>query len=132
MRKGMVWMVEKKIVHHVLDMGFERVEIPVRVKKETLYNHKAIEKRFPMVKLPLLDREIEKTVEDKIMRYLGQCGLLRDTLQDTTGSFTESFLTLAHFFTCPAVSCFLLHYSHISGLGVAVILSGYSIVRRQA
>ena len=58
MRKGMVWMVEKKIVQHVLDMGFERVEIPVRVKfefevkegvfvpdtisKETLYNHKAM------------------------------------------------------------------------------------------
>ena len=93
-------MVEKKIVHHVLDMGFERVEIPVRVKfefevkegvfvpdtisKETLYNHKAIEKRFPMVKLPLLDREIEKTVEDEIMRYLGQCGLLRDKSHGAT------------------------------------------------
>ena len=34
MRRGMVWMVEKKIVHHVLDMGFEQVEIPVRVNFE--------------------------------------------------------------------------------------------------
>jgi hypothetical protein len=28
----MVRMVEKKIARHVLDMRFERVEIPVRVK----------------------------------------------------------------------------------------------------
>jgi hypothetical protein len=34
MRRGTVWLVEKKIVRHVLDMGFEHVEIPVRVKFE--------------------------------------------------------------------------------------------------
>ncbi len=28
----MVWMVEKKIVHHVLDMGFEQVEIVEKAK----------------------------------------------------------------------------------------------------
>jgi hypothetical protein len=93
-------MVEKKIVHHVLDMGFERVEIPVRVKfefevkegifvpdtlsKETLYNQKAVLKRFPMVKLSLLDSEIEKTVENEIMEYLSQCALLRDKQHYTT------------------------------------------------
>ena len=96
----MVWVVEKKIVRHVLDMGFERVEIPVRVKfefevkegvfiadtlsKETLYNQNAVAKYFPMVRLPLLDREIEKTVENEIMEYLRQCGLLPDKSQDTT------------------------------------------------
>ena len=100
MRRGMVWVVEKKIVHHILDMGFERVEIPVRVKfefevmegvlvsntlsKETLYNQNAVAKRFPKVRLPLLDREIEKTVEDEIMEYLRQCGFLRDKSHDTT------------------------------------------------
>ena len=30
----MVWLAEKKIFHYILDMGFERVEIPVRVKYE--------------------------------------------------------------------------------------------------
>jgi hypothetical protein len=100
MRSRMVWMVEKKIVHHVLDMGFERLEIPVRVKfefelkegifvtdslsKETLYNQKAVQKRFPTVKLPLLDREIEKTVENEIMDYLRQCELLGDKSHETT------------------------------------------------
>ena len=100
LRRGMVWVIEKKIVHHVLDMGFERVEIPVRVKfefevmegvlvpdtlsKETLYNQNAIAKRFPMVRLPLLDREIEKTVENEIMEYLKQCGFLRDKSNGAT------------------------------------------------
>ena len=94
MRRGMVWMVEKKIVHHVLDMGFEQVEIPVRVKfefevkegvlipdtvsKETLYNQNAIEKRYPKLRLNSLDRAIEKTVENEIMEYLKQCGFLLD------------------------------------------------------
>ena len=93
-------MVEKKIVHHVLDMGFERVGIPVRVKfefevkegffvpdtlsKETLYNQKAVLKRFPMVKLPLLDREIEKKVQEEIIDYLRRCGLLQEKSHDTT------------------------------------------------
>jgi len=44
MRRGMVWMVEKKIVHHILDMGFELVEIPVRVKStpgsRQIFSHK--------------------------------------------------------------------------------------------
>ena len=30
----MVWLTEKKILHHVLDLGYERVKIPVRVKFE--------------------------------------------------------------------------------------------------
>ena len=62
LRSGMVWVVEKKIVHHILDMDYEQVEIPVRIKfefevmegilvpnilsKETLYNRTAIEHRL--------------------------------------------------------------------------------------
>lgn len=30
----MVWLAEKKVFHYILDMGFERLEIPVRVKFE--------------------------------------------------------------------------------------------------
>jgi len=94
----MVWVLEKKIVHYVLDMGFERVEIPIRVKfqfevkegvfvsdslsKETLYNQHAVQRHFPTVKLPLLDWEIEKKVEKEIMDYLGQCGFIREKSND--------------------------------------------------
>jgi hypothetical protein len=30
----MVWVVEKKVFYHILDMGFESVGIPIRVKFE--------------------------------------------------------------------------------------------------
>lgn len=90
----MVWLLEKKIFNHILDMGFERVEIPVRVKfefeviegsfvpdsltKEILYNYYAIKKRYPKIKRSSLDRAIEELVEDKIMEYLRQCEFLPD------------------------------------------------------
>jgi hypothetical protein len=94
----MVWLVEKKIFRHILDMGFERVEIPVRVKfefevkegvfvpdtltKEILYNQGTIERRYPKLNRASLDRAIEETVEDGIREYIRQYGLLPD-LQGT-------------------------------------------------
>jgi hypothetical protein len=94
----MVWLVEKKIFHHILDMGFERVEIPVRVKfefevkegsyvpdtltKKILYHQCAIERRYPKLNRASLDRAIEEMVEDRIMEYIRQCRLLPD-LQNT-------------------------------------------------
>ena len=90
----MVWLTEKKIFSYILDMGFDRVEIPVRVKfefevregsfvpaslsKKILYNQKAIEKRYPKLRLSSLDSAIENTLDDEIMEYLRQCGLIRD------------------------------------------------------
>ena len=88
----MVWVVEKKVVRHVLDAGFERVDIPVRVKfefevvegllvpdslsREILYNQKAIEKHYPEVRLDLVDKAIEETVENEITEYFKQCGFI--------------------------------------------------------
>jgi hypothetical protein len=59
----MVWVVEKKVFYHILDMGFESVGIPVRVKFEfdvqdgnfvpdslsikSLYNQQAVVNRYP-------------------------------------------------------------------------------------
>jgi hypothetical protein len=60
----MVWLVEKKIFYHLFDLGFEGVEIPIRVKFEFevregalvpdslsknvhLYNRSALEKHYP-------------------------------------------------------------------------------------
>ena len=90
----MVWVVEKKIFHHILDVGFERIEIPVRVKfhfevkegtyvpdslsKEILYNHAAIEKRYPKLRLSSLESAIEDMVEDQIMKYFRENGLLEN------------------------------------------------------
>lgn len=94
----MIWLVEKKIFRHILDMGFERVQIPVRVKfefevvegsfvpdtltKEILYNQGTILKHYPKTKLSSLDSAIQEMVEDKIMEYIRQCGLLPDESHD--------------------------------------------------
>ena len=88
----MVWVLEKKIFYHILDMGFESVGIPVRVKFEfdvkegayvpdslsfeSLYNQKAVIKRFPSVNLASLDKEIKKTVRREIQNYLQNCGYI--------------------------------------------------------
>jgi hypothetical protein len=88
-----MWLVEKKIFYHLLDMGFERVKIPVRVKFEfevkegslvsdslsfeTLFNRQALEKRYPRARLELLASEVERTVRRNIFGYLNDCGYLR-------------------------------------------------------
>lgn len=90
----MVWLVEKKVVYHILDVGLETVEIPIRVKFEfevkegalvpdtlsfqKLYNRKLLEKRYPKLNAGALERAVNKTVDTEISRYLKRCGFLRD------------------------------------------------------
>ena len=86
----MVWVVEKKIFYHNLDMAFESVRIPVRVKFEfdvqngkfvpdslsfdSLYNQQAVVKRYPGVRLALLEKEIQRTIRREIRNYLQNLG----------------------------------------------------------
>ena len=88
----MVWLAEKKVVHHILGLGFERVDIPVRVKFEfevengsfvpnslsthTVYNRKALETRYPGLDVASLENSIEKTVKKEILEHLKQSRLL--------------------------------------------------------
>jgi hypothetical protein len=93
----MIWMVEKKIFHHVLDLGFESVRIPVRTRFEfnlqnrtliadslsyqLLYNRQVLEKRYPQLIADEMDRQIQKTVKRKVFMYLKDCGYIdRDQL----------------------------------------------------
>ena len=89
----MVWLLEKMIVRHHLDLGFERVEIPIRVKFEievkegvlvpdtlsfqTLYNKKALQNRYPQLNLASVETAIEATVNNHIMEYIKACGFLK-------------------------------------------------------
>ena len=89
----MVWLVQKKVFHHFFDLGFEEVEIPIRVKfefevkegalvpdslsKNILYNRSALEKRYPNLDRARLQRSVEKKVETEIDRYLRTCGYMR-------------------------------------------------------
>jgi hypothetical protein len=92
----MVWVVEKKVFYHILDMGFESVGIPVRVKfefdvkdgnfvpdslaVESLYNQQAVVKRYPGVNLESLEKEIQKTIQRKIRNYLQSCGYISENM----------------------------------------------------
>ena len=89
----MVWLLEKKIVRHRVDLGFERVEIPIRVKFEfevkkgvlipdtlsfqTLYNKKALQNRYPQLNLASLENAINTTVNNDILEYIKECGFLK-------------------------------------------------------
>jgi hypothetical protein len=94
----MVWVVEKRVFYHILDMGFESVGIPVRVKfefdvkdgnfvsdslaVEFLYNRQAVVNRFPGVKKDLLEKEVQKTVRSEIHKYLQTCGYIPENTEE--------------------------------------------------
>lgn len=85
-----MWLVEKKVVHHLLDLGFERVDIPILVKFEfevregcfvrdslstqTLYNRQLLEKRYPQLNMGSLEACISHTANQEIVKYLRGCG----------------------------------------------------------
>ena len=82
----MVWVVDKRIVRHVLERDGQFVEIPVRVKfeyeqvdgrmidgtleTEKLYNEPSVLKIFPGLDAHELEREIEATVQRDIREYI--------------------------------------------------------------
>ena len=90
----MVWIVEKKVVYHLLSLAFERVNIPIRttfefeIKEGTLvpdslsasiiYNRKAIERRYSGVNVTELEGSINKTVKKAIHEHLHECGYLKE------------------------------------------------------
>jgi hypothetical protein len=97
----MVWVVEKKVFYHILDLGFESVGIPIRVKfefevkdgsfvpdsltSESLFNQPAIAHRYPSVRRDTLNHEIQKTVQREIQKYLKFCGYVKENKNlDTT------------------------------------------------
>jgi hypothetical protein len=90
----MVWVLERRVFYHSLDWGFEQLEIPVRVKFEfevregtlvrdslsinRLYNRQILEKRYPGLDIARLENSIERTVNEKVMGYMRNCGFLKE------------------------------------------------------
>ena len=90
----MVWVVEKTVFYHILDMGFESVGIPVRVKfefdvqegrflpdslsVELLYNQQAVVRRYPGVKMDVLEKEVHTTIQREIRNYLQNRNYISD------------------------------------------------------
>ena len=88
----MVWVVEKKVFYHYLDIGIEAVTVPVRVKfefdvqagalvvgtlsKDILYNKEALRERYPSLRHDVLEDAISRTVDDGISGYLRESGYI--------------------------------------------------------
>ena len=88
----MVWLAEKRVFYCILDVGAERVKIPIRVKFEfevkegtfvqdsmsthVLYNKQAVQKHCPYLKSESLKNAIDKTVNKEINLYLKEAGFL--------------------------------------------------------
>lgn len=87
----MIVVVDKKVVKHLVETGDGLLEIPVRVtceyslhnrrfvdgsmKRDYLYNRKAVRKHFPRIDDDQLDRDIAGTVDASLeegLRYSGQ------------------------------------------------------------
>ena len=81
-----MWLVEKKIYYHILDVGYEGVGIPVRVKFEFdvregkyiqkslscehLYNAGPLLKKYPNLDSAQLEQDVYETVKFRICEYL--------------------------------------------------------------
>ncbi|UCG09132.1 MAG: hypothetical protein JSV83_10950 [Desulfobacterales bacterium] len=82
----MGWVIEKKVIYHNLDLEFESVGIPIRVKFEFevrdgaivldsltfehLFNKNALLKRYPDLNSERLELDIYETVKLQIRKYL--------------------------------------------------------------
>jgi len=101
----MVWVLEKKVIHHVLTLGLDTVDIPVRVRFEfevregafvqgslathTLYNRDLIERRYPALDLASLDTSMGETVEKEIRKHLNSCGFLDENKEICGGPHSK-------------------------------------------
>ena len=97
----MVWLLEKKVFHHILDLGYESVSIPIRVKfefevqegqfvsdslkYELLYNEDALLNRYSNLDAECLDKDIVRTVKKEIHTYLESNAFLKTSDRIDTG-----------------------------------------------
>lgn len=89
----MIWVVDKKIVPHLIQQDGRLAEVPVRVSFEyaveegsvidgsltlnTLYNRHSVCKHFPQLDDEQLDEAVQATVERAIDEHLALSGFSR-------------------------------------------------------
>ena len=82
----MLWVVDKKVIKHVIETGSALVEVPVRIrfefglteerfisgsmKRTFVYNRQALVKRFPRPDSDELDAEMEDVVDRSLREHL--------------------------------------------------------------
>ncbi len=89
----MIWVVDKKVVRHLIQRNRQMAELPVRVSFEfaleegtvldgtlslkTLYNKGAVCRHFPDIDETALENEVQATVERAIDEHLALSGYCR-------------------------------------------------------
>lgn len=82
----MLYIVDKKVIRHIVEHDGRLLEIPVRAEFEygcekgemvdgslkisTLYNQKSVARLFPRLNLDELDDAIDKTVRKEILEHI--------------------------------------------------------------
>lgn len=86
----MLWVVDKKVIRHTIDVGTALVEVPIRirfeyclrdetfvegtVKRDFLYNRPELLRRFTRLEPGVLDADIEDAVDRTIVEHLKFAG----------------------------------------------------------
>ena len=95
----MIWVVDKKVVRHLLTRGRLMAELPLRVSFEyavdsgnvldgslsikVLYNGRSVRKSFPEFGESELNAEVEKTANDAVLEHLAMSGLNASTAAES-------------------------------------------------
>ncbi len=90
----MIWVVDKKVVRHLVEQNGQLAEVPIRVSFEyaveegtvldgtlsmkQLYNRDAVCRHFPNLDDERLDEEVQATVERAIDEHLALSGFTRE------------------------------------------------------
>ena len=86
----MIWVVDKKVVPHILTQEGVLAELPLRVSFEyalesgsvvdgtlsikVLYNGRSVSRRFPAIEADALDVDVQKTANDAVCEHLAMSG----------------------------------------------------------
>lgn len=85
-----IWIVDKKVVPHLIERNGQLAELPVRISFEyavedgevvkgslsmnTLYNKSSVTRHFPGMDGDCLEREVQATAERAVDEHLALCG----------------------------------------------------------
>lgn len=102
----MIWVVDKKVVRHLVARGRLLAEVPLRVSFEyavdsgevvegslsikVLYNSRSVSKSFPGIEEDALNRAVQKTASDAVCEHLAMSGIAN------AGEPGESIVIAAH------------------------------------
>jgi hypothetical protein len=102
----MIWVVDKKVIRHLVTSGRILAEVPLRVTFEyavesgtvvvgslsikVLYNCRSVQKSFPEIVEDEFNEAVEKTASDAILEHLALSGL------NAAGSTADSVVIAAH------------------------------------